>query len=60
MALLAACLLFLAFVGNVVMGAVTGSPVVGDVPEALILFAASIAFVAEILRREAAAKLQNN
>ena len=56
MALAAAGLLFLAFVANVVLGAMTGTPILGDVSEMLVLFAASICFVAAILRREAAAR----
>ena len=46
-------ILFAVFAGNVVLGAATGSPILGDVAEMLVLFAASIVFVAEILRREA-------
>ncbi len=60
MALAAATILFLAYVGNVVLGATSGSAVLGDVSEMLVLFAASIFFVAAILRREAAAKSGNN
>ena len=48
--------LFLIFVANVVLGATGNSQYMGDVGEMLTLFAASIAFVAAILRREAAAK----
>lgn len=53
MAAIAACILFLAFLANVLIGATSGSPLLGDVPEALLLFAASVCFVAVILRREA-------
>ncbi|MEM6460444.1 MAG: hypothetical protein AAF724_00855 [Pseudomonadota bacterium] len=60
MTLLAAALLFLVFVANVVIGAIAGSPVFGDVTEMLILFAASLCFVAAILRREADAKSENH
>lgn len=53
MAILAAGALFFVFALNVALGAVTGSPLFGDIPEMLVLFAASICFVAAILRREA-------
>lgn len=56
MALIAASLLFGVFVINVIMGSATGAGFLGDVGEMLLLFAASIAFVAAILKREAAAK----
>jgi hypothetical protein len=56
MAFAVALALLLAFVANVVVGASTGSPFVGNVGEMLILFAASIAFVAGILKREVDAK----
>ena len=46
-------ILFAVFVANVVMGATTGAPILNDVQEMLLLFAASIAFVAAIIRREA-------
>lgn len=59
MALLAATALFLVFIANVVVGAFAGTPMFGDVTEMLILFAASICFVAAILRREADAKTTN-
>lgn len=56
MALLISGILFFAYVGNVVLGATTSAPILSDVQEMLILFAASIAFVAAILKREAEAK----
>lgn len=56
MTLLASAILFLIFIANVAIGAFSGSPVFGDVSEMLILFAASICFVAAILRREAQAR----
>ena len=58
MAMTLATLLFAAFVSNVVLGATTGSPLLSDVQEMMLLFAASIAFVAAILRREARAKTE--
>ena len=60
MTAVAAGILFLIFVANVVLGAVSGSPMIGDVAEMLILFTASVLFVAVILRREADAKENNN
>ena len=59
MALAIAVILFLIYLANVVAGAMTSAPFVGDVYEMLILFAASIFFVAAILRREADAKKDN-
>ncbi len=60
MPIIAAGALFIVFFANVVLGAVTGSPIFGDVSEMLILFAASICFVAVILRREADAQSADN
>ena len=60
MALLIATIVFAGFVLNVVVGATTGSAILSDVQEMLVLFAASIAFVAAILRREAREKDQTN
>ncbi|MEM1050281.1 MAG: hypothetical protein AAGL24_29285 [Pseudomonadota bacterium] len=60
MALLATGLLFLVFIANIGLGAFTGSRMFGDVPEMLVLFAASICFVAAILRREADVKKNNS
>ncbi|MEM1315629.1 MAG: hypothetical protein AAGI51_13800 [Pseudomonadota bacterium] len=53
MAFLAAAALLAAFFGNVVYGALSGTPIVGNVAEMLVLFGASIAFVVGILGREA-------
>lgn len=53
MALVLAALLFAVFAANVVMGSLGGSAFLGDVGEMLTLLAASVAFVAAILRREA-------
>ncbi len=50
---LIAAILLLAFVANVVIGAVTKAPLVNNVWEMLILFAAAIAFSVGILRSEA-------
>ena len=60
MALIASALLFVVFAVNVAMGSFTGAGFLGDVGEMLLLFAASIAFVAAILDREAAAKKNNH
>ncbi|MEL6205512.1 MAG: hypothetical protein AAFR47_09395 [Pseudomonadota bacterium] len=53
MAFLIAALLLAFFVANVTVGAVTGTPWIGNVAEAIVLFGSSIAFVAGILKREA-------
>ena len=50
-----ALVLVLAFTANVVVGAVGDAPIVGNVTEMLILFAAAIAFSVGILRSEARA-----
>lgn len=56
MALILASILFGVFVINVVMGALMNNGFLTDVMEMLLLFAASILFVAAILKREAAQK----
>ncbi|MEL7099664.1 MAG: hypothetical protein AAGM84_12615 [Pseudomonadota bacterium] len=56
MSYLIAAVLVLVFTANVVVGAINGVPVVGNVAEMLILFAAAIAFSVGILRSEARAK----
>lgn len=48
-------LAFVAFAANVMVGATTGAPFLGDVGEMLALFAASATFVAAVLQREAKA-----
>ncbi len=50
---LIAGILLLAFVANVVIGAVSNAPLVNNIWEMLILFAAAIAFSIGILRSEA-------
>ena len=59
MFLIAAAVLFLVFLLNVVIGSVGSNPFLSDVGEMLVLFAASLAFVAAILKREAAKKQSN-
>jgi len=54
MFLTTALLLFAIFTLNVVLGSYWNAPFFGDVNEMLTLLAASIAFVAAILKREAA------
>lgn len=49
-------ILFAIYVGNVVAGALFSAAFMADVGEMLVLYAASIAFTAGILKREAAAK----
>jgi hypothetical protein len=51
-----AAILFAAYVLDVVLGATSGASFLGDVGELSVLFAASVAFVAEIVRREAKAR----
>ena len=57
---LASAALFLIFLANVLVGAIAGSPMFGDVAEMVILFAASILFVAAILGSEAHARNHTN
>lgn len=54
MALFLSFALFVAFFGNVVAGAFFDGPVIGDVPEMLLLAAAVVCFVVAILGRESA------
>lgn len=56
MALGIAAILFAIFFANVCLGAFTGNAFMGDVGEMLTLLAASIAFVAAILKAETKAK----
>ena len=56
MALIIAILLFGVFCADVFLGALAGTSFLGDVQEMLMLFAATIAFVVAILRREKQAK----
>ncbi len=56
MAMAGAAILFGIFVTNILLGAFGASQFLGDVPEALTLFAASILFVAGIIRAEAKEK----
>lgn len=60
MPILVAGALFLVYFANVLLGAVTGSTILGDVSEMLVLFVASIFFVVAILRREAEARSADN
>ncbi|MCR9115011.1 MAG: hypothetical protein NXH84_17155 [Rhodobacteraceae bacterium] len=53
MALGLSLILFIIFTVNVAYGAATGAPVLGDVGEMLVLFAAAAAFVVAILKKEA-------
>lgn len=56
MAFVIAAVLLMVFVANVTMGAFSSAPFFGNVIEMLVLFGASIAFVAGILRAEARQK----
>ena len=60
MALILSIALFAVFVANVFYGSMTGNPVLTDVQEMLLLFAASICFVIAILKRERDAKNAEN
>ncbi|MFD1344441.1 hypothetical protein [Litorisediminicola beolgyonensis] len=59
MYLIIAAIGFAIYCTNVVMGALLRAPFLSDVGEMLVLFAASIAFTAAILRREADAKAKS-
>ncbi len=59
MFLLAAVTVFAVFFANVALGAFGGGGFLSDVGEMLVLFAASILFVAAILKREADHKNRN-
>ena len=50
-----AVILFAAYFLNVFLGAVS-SPLIGDIPEMLVLVASTLFFVVAILKREAEAK----
>lgn len=56
MLLIVSAVLFCLFAANVALGSMGAGVVLGDVSEMLVLFAASIFFVAAILQREAAEK----
>jgi len=60
MALITACVLLVAFAANVAYGSIAGNPVLGNVAEMLLLFAASVLFVISILAREARDKKTKN
>ena len=52
--------LFVAYFLNVSMGAFTGSAILGDVHEMLVLMASTLFFVLAILKLEAKAKSETN
>lgn len=58
MAMAIAIVLFLVFIANVASGALANAGFLTDVQEMLLLFAASIAFVVVILKREADSRNQ--
>ncbi|SLN59853.1 hypothetical protein PSA7680_03145 [Pseudoruegeria aquimaris] len=60
MFLLFSAALFAIYLGNVLLGAYGKAQFMGDVGEMLMLFAATIVFVIDILRREAAEKSKDN
>ena len=49
---------FAAYFLNVFLGAVTNSPILGDIPEMLVLVVSTLFFVIAILKREAEAKAE--
>ena len=53
MILIASAIVFTLYFANVSLGAFTGSAMLGDVGEMLVLFAATILFVVAILKKEA-------
>lgn len=59
MSLIIAAVFLIAFVVNVVIGSITGTPFVGVVGEMCLLLVASVAFVFFILKREAEAAKRN-
>ena len=59
MSLAASAILFVFFGVNVAMGAMGGAPLLGDVGEMLVLFAASLSFVVAILKKEADRNARN-
>lgn len=56
MAFIIALILLVVFTANVAIGAVGDGPLLGNVAEMLLLFAASVSFVVGILKREAGEK----
>lgn len=52
MLLAIAAVLFVAFVLNVSIGSIGGTPLLGNVGEMMLLFGVSIAFTASVLKRE--------
>ena len=54
MFLIAAAAIFSIYILNVLAGALFASPILSDLAEALVLFAAAIVFTVAILKREAA------
>ncbi|MGB5864245.1 MAG: hypothetical protein WBG95_08075 [Sulfitobacter sp.] len=53
MFLIASIVVFAIYFGNVSLGAFTGTVILGDVGEMLVLFGATILFVVAILKKEA-------
>ena len=59
MFLFASLIVFAAFFANVALGAFANAPILGDVAEMLVLFAATVLFVVAILQKEADRKKKN-
>ena len=53
MILIASAIVFILYFANVTLGAFTGSAMLGDVGEMLVLFVATILFVVAIVKKEA-------
>lgn len=56
MGMICAAILTACFVGNVAWGSINGAAPLGNVAEMILLFCASIAFVIDVLGREARVK----
>jgi hypothetical protein len=63
MGLIGAVVCLVIFVANVALGSISGAPLLGNVMEMILLFVASVFFVAHILKceaKEGAAKERRN
>jgi len=58
--LIASAIVFALYFANVAIGAFTGSAVLGDVGEMLVLFVATIIFVVAILKKESERNAQSS
>ncbi|NND92946.1 MAG: hypothetical protein HKN42_18965 [Granulosicoccus sp.] len=60
MYLFVSVVLFAGFVGNVLLGSMTGKPLLGNIGELLLLIGVSVSFVAAILSAERARTLKED